>query len=146
MVTPSDSICVDESISRWYGVVEEWTDICLPHYVKIERKPKSGCKIKTACCGKSGILLALELTKLAGETAELEHEDENQHGTATFLRLLKLWFHSNRHVCADCFFASVRTAQKLWELGLRFTGVIKTATQLFPMKYLSSLEIRKEAI
>ena len=31
MVTPSESICIDQSISRWYGVGREWTDIDLTH-------------------------------------------------------------------------------------------------------------------
>ena len=141
VVTPSEYICVDESISRWYGLGGEWTDLGLPHYVKLDRKPESGCELKTACCGKSGLLLALEITKSAEQTAQRSYEDTMQHGTATVLRLVEPWFHTNRLVCADSFFASVATAQKLWEVGLRFTGVVKTATRHFPLSYLSHLEM-----
>lgn len=141
-VTPSETICVDESISRWYGLGGDWSEIGLPHYVKLDRKPESGCELKTACCGTSGIMLAIELTKSAIETRDRDYEADMQHGTATILRLLDPWLNTNRHVCADSFFASVSTAVKLWDVGLRFTGVIKTATRLFPMSHLSSLEMQ----
>lgn len=141
VVTPAETICVDESISRWYGLGGDWTSLGLPHYVKLERKPESGCEIKTACCGASGILLALEITKSAAETATRQFERECQHGTATVLRLLEPWFHTNRHACADSFFASVHTALELWERGFRFTGVVKTATRMYPMGFLSTLEM-----
>ena len=39
MFVPSDSICVDASISRWYGRGGEWINIGLPMYIAIERKP-----------------------------------------------------------------------------------------------------------
>ena len=37
------------------------------------------------------------------------------------------------------------TAQTLMGLGLRFIGVVKTATRKFPMIYLSSLELTEES-
>lgn len=30
-------------------------------YVKIDRKPESGCEIHTACCGRSGIPIRMKL-------------------------------------------------------------------------------------
>jgi hypothetical protein len=45
-------------------------------------------------------------------------------------------------VCADSYFASVATALELKRLGLRFIGVVKTATKRFPLKHLSGLELR----
>ena len=67
MVQPSDLICVDESISRWYGLGGHWIDIGLPHYVAIDRKPENGCEIQNAACGRSGIMLRVELVSTAEE-------------------------------------------------------------------------------
>ena len=51
------------------------------------------------------------------------------------------WANSQRGVCADSYFASVSSAEEMMRLGLRFIGVVKTATKKFPMAYLSSLEL-----
>lgn len=52
-------ICIDESMSRWYGKGGDWINEGLPHYVAIDRKPENGCEIQTACCGTSGIMMSL---------------------------------------------------------------------------------------
>lgn len=39
-VTPSELICVHESVSRWYGSCGEWSGVCLPTYRSIDRKPE----------------------------------------------------------------------------------------------------------
>lgn len=44
-------------------------------------------------------------------------------------------------MCADSYFASVAYAEMLLLLGLKFIGVIKTATKKYPMQYLSRLEL-----
>jgi len=44
-------------------------------------------------------------------------------------------------VVADSFFASVTTATKLMSAGLRFIGVVKTATKQYPMQYLGNVEL-----
>ena len=53
----SEWICVDESMSRWYGLGGSWINIGLPMYVSIDRKPESGCEIQNAACGISGVML-----------------------------------------------------------------------------------------
>jgi hypothetical protein len=63
--TPSTLICVDESMSRWYGLGGHWINMGLPMYVAMDRKPEDGCEIQNSCCGKSGILLQLKLVKSA---------------------------------------------------------------------------------
>ena len=40
---PSEWICVDESISRWYELGGGWINIGLPMYIAIYGKPESGC-------------------------------------------------------------------------------------------------------
>jgi Transposase IS4 len=69
---PSWLVCVDESISRWYGLGGHWINIGLPMYVAIDRKPEDGLEIQDSCCAKSGILLQLKLVK----TAEANAADE----------------------------------------------------------------------
>jgi hypothetical protein len=36
-------------------------------------------------------------------------------------------------VCADSYFASVQAAEHLLSMGLKFIGVVKTATRKFPI-------------
>jgi Transposase IS4 len=48
---PSEHICVDESMARWYGQGGHWINMGLPMYVAIDRKPENGCEIQNAACG-----------------------------------------------------------------------------------------------
>ena len=60
---PSNLLCADESISRWYGLGGNWINMGLPHYVAMDRKPEHGCEIQNCCDGISGIMLRLKLVK-----------------------------------------------------------------------------------
>ena len=71
-VSPSEVICVDESISRWYGLGGDWIDKRLPHYMAIDRKPDNGCEIQNSACGKSGIMIHLKLNSTAEDEAGRE--------------------------------------------------------------------------
>ena len=42
---PSNQICVDESISRCYGLGWHWINDGLPNYVAMERKHDNRCEI-----------------------------------------------------------------------------------------------------
>jgi hypothetical protein len=53
---PSSIICVDKSMSRWYGMGGHWINEGLPMYVAIDRKPEDRCEIQNSCCGISGII------------------------------------------------------------------------------------------
>ena len=140
---PSEWICCDESISRWYGLGGYWINVGLPMYVAIDRKPENGCEIQNSACGKSGVMLRLKLVKHAEseEQHTLVGSDNLLHGTSILKYLVMPWAQTGRGVCADLYFASVTTAEVLMELGLRFIGVVKTATRKFPMKHLTSLEL-----
>jgi hypothetical protein len=59
--SPSDRICVDESISRWYGQGGYWINHGPPDYEAIDREPENGAEIQNAACGRSGIMLSLKL-------------------------------------------------------------------------------------
>ena len=144
--TPSDLICVDESISRWYGQGGEWINHGLPMYVAMDCKPENGCEIQNAACGRSGVMIRLKLVKTATEAEALgSTEDESGilHGTKVLKELIEPWVFSNRMVCADSYFASVGSAEELLKLKTRFIGVIKTATRRFPMQQLSTVELQQ---
>ena len=67
---PSGCMCVDESISRWYGLGGHWINMGLPMYVAFDRKPEDGCEIQNVCCGKCGIMMQLRLVKSASAMQE----------------------------------------------------------------------------
>jgi hypothetical protein len=71
---PSDVICVDESMSRWYGHGGSCINLGLPHYMAIDRKPDAACEIWTACCGKSDVMMQLWLVKTSQELAMVEQD------------------------------------------------------------------------
>ena len=114
-VIPSESICVDESMSRWYGMGGKWISKGLPHYVALDRKPENGCELKTAACGRSGILLRIEIVR-SSDDPSMEPDNGENHGTEICKRLVSPWFGMGRIVCADSYFASVATAQALHEV------------------------------
>jgi hypothetical protein len=143
---PSDLICVDESISRWYGQGGHWINHGLPMYVAIDCKPENGCEIQNACCGRCSIMMRLKLVKTAEE--EATHQDVDPvngmlHGTKILLFLVGPWLNSNRTTVGDSYFASVGAACALDDRGMGFIGVVKTATRRFPMAYLSNLEMQE---
>jgi hypothetical protein len=140
--TPSDRICVDESISRWYGQGGTWINHALPMYVSIDRKPEDGCEIQSCCCGESGIMIRLRLVKSSGEEASEDEEETGVlHGTQVLRSLVLPWSNSNRIICGDSYFASVGACEEMNRIGLQFIGVVKQATKRFPMGYLSNLEL-----
>ena len=51
------------------------------------------------------------------------------------------WANTDRIVCAESYFESVSTAEELWNHGLCFIGIIKTAVRQLPMAYLSNIEL-----
>ena len=63
------------------------------------------------------------------------------HGIQVLKDLVLPWANTDRIVCADSYFASVGAALELKRIGLRFIGVVKTATRRYPMKALSEIEL-----
>ena len=130
MMSPAELICVDESMSRWYGNGGEWINCGLPMYVAIDRKPENGAEIQDASCGVSGIMIRLKVVK---GVVDREADDNNEmlHGAKVLLGLVLPWINTHRLVCADSYFASVPSAILLHDNGLKFVGVVKTATKKF---------------
>jgi Transposase IS4 len=147
--SPSEGICVDESISRWYGQGGEWINHGLPMYVAIERKPENGCEIQSACCGECGIMIRLKVVKTATEERNLQQQEGIQsdasilHGVKVLKELVQPWMFTDRLVVGDSYFASVTAAQELLRHKMRFIGVVKTATKRFPMQYLGNMELNE---
>jgi len=142
-MSPSEYICVDESMCKWYAQGGPWIKRGLPMYVAIDRKPENGCEIQNAACGRSGIMLRLSVvTSAENQRAVGTNADGGvPHGAAVMKRLVAPWAGTQRVVCADSNFASVTAATELLAMGLRFIGVVKTATRGYPMSSLSALEV-----
>ena len=141
---PSDALCMEESMSKWYGLGGGWINIGLPMYIAIDRKPVNGCEIQNVCCARSRIMMQIKIVETAEEedTHAREDQDGMLHGTSVMINLLKPWHHDGeRVVCGDSYFASVSAVTEMKKVGIRFIGVIKTATKQFPMAYLSSQEV-----
>jgi Transposase IS4 len=83
-------------------------------------------------------MLQLKLV-VSKEDEDFEDGDEDMlHGTKVLSELVAAWAGSKRIVCADSYFASVQAAEHLLSMGLKFIGVVKTATRKFPMQALGS--------
>ena len=101
---PSEMICVDESISRWYGQGGDWTNFGLPYYVSIDREPENGCEIQDSCCGVSGIMMRLKVVKQEEDFSDIESDEDSSsigHGVKVLKELISPWKDSGRLVCAD---------------------------------------------
>ena len=61
------------------------------------------------------------------------------HGCNVLYELVKPFANTDAVVVADSYFASVGAAIRLKEIGLRFIGVVKTATKEYPMRHLASV-------
>jgi len=142
-VRPSDLLCVDESMSKWYGQGRGWSDRGVTMYVAIDRKPENGCEIQNTACGRSGIMLCLQLVTTVGDQRQRFTSTESLllHGTVVLKRLVSNLAGMDRVACGDSYFASVKAALELRSMGLRFVGVVKNSTTQYPMPALSTLEV-----
>jgi hypothetical protein len=90
---------------------------------------EDGCEIQNAACGRAGIKIRLKKVKTFRE-AHAEQEDNADglnHGTKVLLQLVKPWYHRNRVVVANSYFASVECADELVKRNLKVIGVVKTS-------------------
>ena len=89
----SEWICVDESISLWYGIGGGWINIDLPMYIAIGRKPENGCEIQNSACGRSVWMLRLLIVKSAEDSGPhtLYNDDGIAHGTSILKYLCLPW-------------------------------------------------------
>ena len=110
-------------------------------YVAMDRKPDNGAEIQNYACGRSGIIMRLRIVNSAKNEEDQKYDRDNlTHGTKVLKELVMPWANKDRIICADSYFTSMPDAEELWKHGLRFIGVIKTATRQFTMVYLSTIE------
>lgn len=140
--SPSEVICADESMSKWYGVGGDWISAGLPHYVSLDRKPENGAEIQNVACARSGVMLRLKLVK-GTQVDNNDAEDEIvPHGGMILYNLLLPWRGTGRLAVGDAYFASVATAHKLLSIDFKFIGTVKQCYRRFPMKVLSEQELQ----
>ena len=71
-----------------------------------------------------------------------ENNDGLLRGTDILKYLVVPWANSERVVCAHSCFASVSSAEEMMRIGIRFIGVVKTATKTnFQWHIQSSIEL-----
>ena len=77
--------------------------------VAIDRTPECGIEIQNSACGRSGMIMKLQIVKhIESEDLHMiEGPDNVPHGTRILKHLLLLWAQSGRGVCANSYFASV---------------------------------------
>ena len=90
--------------------------------------------------------------KLANTSSEedLHYSEEYEgllHGTKVMLNILNPWLNKQRRVVSsDSYFALVQACDDLNKHGLRFIGVVKTATRGFCMVKMSEIEITQRGL
>ena len=137
---PSYSICVDESMSRWYGIGGQWINAGFPYYIAIDRKPENGCEIQNASGVFSGIMMQLKLVKTSSkeDLHSPEEHDGLLHGIKIMLDTFQPCINKQRHVVSTySYFDSVQACDDMKKRGLRFIGVVNTETRGFYMEKLS---------
>lgn len=70
-----------------------------------------------------------------------QEENGCNHGCNVLHELVEPWVNTNCVVGGDWYFASVQAAIRLFQIGLRFIGVVKTASAGYPMAHLSRKEL-----
>ncbi len=125
----------DEMMFAWRG---KKGDGGIPHLSLVERKPiPLGTELKCVCEGTFGICCFLEIQ--TGKVSMARKKWCMQYKATTACTVSQRTFERNlkRCVFADSWFASVETALAVRkELGLEFTGPIKTAHKYFPIEPL----------
>jgi len=76
------------------------------------------------------------------QSAPAEEDETLPHGTAVLKQLGAPWAGSKLILCAYSYFASVATAEHVQSMGLRFIGVVNTATRGYPMGTLSAIPLQ----
>lgn len=115
--------------------------------VAIHRESEIGCEIQNAACAQSGTMLNLKVVTTAEHRREADatyntgEDVAHPHGMVVAKQLVANCVGTQRIICADSFFASVATAMVLLAAGLRFIGVVKTATSGYPMASLSVIPL-----
>jgi len=93
-VSPSEYICVDESMCKWYGQGGPWVMWGLPMYVALYRKPENGREIPNAACGRSEMMLRLSVVTSA------EHQRARRRFCPRACLVTSVYFESSTTWCS----------------------------------------------
>jgi hypothetical protein len=138
---PGSRLTPDESMVSWTGNSGPGG---IPHLSFIRRKPKPlGCEFKSVCDGSTGVCLYIETQEGKVRMARKMFVDTYPATTACTVRMLQKMGccetalpeerKLKRRITADSWFASRKTVRACDdELGVEFTGPVKTATRGFP--------------
>ena len=142
-LSPGTRLVADESMLPWHGNAGSGG---VPHLSFIKRKPHPlGVEVKTVCDCSTGVMMYCDLQEGKIRMQRKHYADKFPHTTACTARLFfKMGMNEtgirnriHRIVYADSWFAGRTTARALMaELGLHFTGPVKTSTRGFPMDAL----------
>jgi hypothetical protein len=125
-------IVIDELMSSWRGT-------SMPHLSFIPRKPEPlGCEMKCVADADTGIMLFLEIQESKEAMKSKRHFSTLGATAACTLRAVEdaELTGIGRVLIGDSWFASVKTAVALRNVGTFFVGNVKTATKNFPQKAL----------
>ena len=112
--------CLDESMSTW---MSRWT---CPGWMFVPRKPRPfGNEYHTICCGKSGILFAMELVEGKDRPSQLPSTPPNKKTTQLLLNLCKSLYGSGKVVVLDSGFCVLEALIALKKVGVFSHAVIK---------------------
>jgi Transposase IS4 len=64
------------------------------------------------------------------------------NGMEVLMELVSPWYGYHRLVFADSYFSSLQTALKRKERGLKYIGVVKTATHIYPIALLGRHQLQ----
>ncbi|CAG8829392.1 38375_t:CDS:2, partial [Gigaspora margarita] len=113
-ITPGSYLCIDESMCQWMGKIDKG-----PFQRKIPRKPHPiGCEFKAVADAQANLFLRLDPAEPPEFAKKKKFSDNYMPTVATTLRLIELWFHSDRTVIGDLWFGSVNMCVILHKYGL----------------------------
>jgi hypothetical protein len=114
-------ICVDESMSIWFN------RFTCPGWVFCPRKPHPfGNEYHTSCCGKSGMMLFIEMVEGQDHPPEVEEKFSRLGKTVSLLlHILENYFGSGRYVVLDSGFCVLKGLKELKTKGIFACALIK---------------------
>jgi len=83
--TTGETICVDASMTKRYGLGMSWSSIGLRMIFATDHFLENGCKIQSAASGPRGIMLRLDIVTTAADQHAIRSAEESHvlHDTAT---------------------------------------------------------------
>jgi len=83
--TTGETICVDASLTKRYGLGMSWSSIGLRMIFAIDHLPENGCEIQNVASGRRGIMMRLDIVTTAADQHAIRSAEEGHvlHDTAT---------------------------------------------------------------